>query len=398
MPVEADYPGVFLEEVAGGVSTISRVDTSVTAFAGWAPMGPTDRAEPVASWGEFEIKFGGLDVRGLLGYSVYHFFGNGGRKAYVLRLTATDSDSADGIVLEPNVSDFENTLLPADGSGGLYDLDRIDIFNLLCVPGETNPVTVMALQKFCRDRRAFLILDCPEGAAFDDVRSIPGLISGDDSINAAFYFPWIVAPDKLQEDSPREFPPCGFVAGLYARTDSSHGVWKAPAGTDARLTGVVGVASDKNLTDTQNGVLNRKAVNCIRSLPDRGTVVWGGRTLRGADELGSEWKYVSVRRTGLFIEESLYRGLKWVVFEPDDEPLWAQIRLTVGNFMYDMFRRGALQGSTTKNAYFVKCDQTTTTQNDIDRGFVNIVVGFAPIKPAEFVIIRLQQLTAGILV
>lgn len=396
MPVEADYPGVFLEEVPGGVRTISGVDTSVTAFAGWAPMGPTDRAEPVASWSDFEIKFGGLDVRSLLGYSVYHFFENGGRKAYILRLAATDCAFADGIVLEPNGSDFENALLPADESGGLYDLDRIEIFNLLCVPGETNPVTVIALQKFCRDRRAFLILDCPEGSGFDDVRSAPGIISGDDSMNAAFYFPWILAPDKLQEDRPTEFPPCGFVAGLYARTDASHGVWKAPAGTDASLAGVIGVATDKDLTDTQNGVLNRKAVNCIRTLPDRGTVVWGARTLHGADELGSEWKYVSVRRTALFIEESLYRGLQWAVFEPNDEPLWAQIRLTVGNFMYDLFRRGALQGSTTKDAYFVKCDQTTTTQNDIDRGIVNIVVGFAPIKPAEFVIIRLQQMTAGI--
>ncbi len=396
MPVEADYPGVFLEEVPGGVRRISGVDTAVSAFAGWASMGPTDRAEPVASWSDFEIKFGGLDVRSLLGYSVYHFFENGGRKAYILRLVATDSEFADVTVLEPNGPDFENALLPADKTRGLYGLDRIETFNLLCVPGETNPITVIAVQKFCRDRRAFLILDCSEVAGFNDVRSIPGIISGDDSINAAFYFPWILAPDKLQEDRPRAFPPCGFVAGLYARTDASHGVWKAPAGTDASLTGVMGVASDKSLTHTQNGVLNRKAVNTIRTLSDRGTVVWGVRTLRGADELGSEWKYVSVRRTALYIEESLSRGLDWAVFEPNDEPLWAQIRLTVGNFMYDLFRRGALQGSTTTDAYFVNCDQTTTTQNDIDRGIVNIVVGFAPIKPAEFVIIRLQQMTAGI--
>lgn len=392
MPVE---PEVYVEEIPTGARTISGVDTSITAFAGWAPMGPTDRAEPVSSWSDFETKFGGLDSRGLLGYSVYHFFDNGGGKAYIVRLAGTDNEPEDGIVIGPNQSDFANALLPADESGGLYHLDRIENFSLLCVPGETNSVTVIALQSFCRDRRAFLILDCPEHALFDDVKTLPGFISGDDSINSAFYFPWVLAPDKLRENRPREFPPCGFVAGLYARMDASHGVWKAPAGTHASLTGVFGVASNKNLTATQNSVLNQKAVNCIRTLPDRGTVVWGARTLKGADEVGSEWKYISIRRFSLFIEESLFRGLGWVVFEPNDEPLWARIRLTIENFMYDLFRRGALQGSTTREAYFVKCDQTTTTQNDIDDGIVNIVVGFAPIKPAEFVIIRLQHKTAG---
>lgn len=395
MPVEVVYPGVYIEEIPGGVRTIAGVDTSVTAFAGWAPMGPTDRAEPVASWSDFEIKFGGLDVRGLLGYSVYHFFENGGRKAFIVRVAETDSESAEGIVLEPNQSDFEDALLPADGSGGLYHLNRTEIFNLLCVPGETSPVPVIALQKFCRDRRAFLILDCPEGARFDDVKALPGIISGGDSINSAFYFPWVLAPDKLQNDLPREFPPCGFVAGVYARIDASHGVWKAPAGTNASLTGAIGVASEKNVTATQNGILNPKAVNCIRTFPGGGTVAWGSRTLNSADELGSEWKYIPIRRFSLFIEESLYRGLGWVAFEPNDEPLWSQIRLTVENFMYDLFRQGGLQGSTPQKAYFVKCDQTTTTQNDIDHGIVNILVGFAPIKPAEFIIIKLQQRTAG---
>jgi phage tail sheath protein FI len=219
-------------------------------------------------------------------------------------------------------------------------------------------------------------------------------LTGDDSINAAFYFPWVNAPDPLQENRPRAFPPCGFVAGLYARTDASRGVWKAPAGTEASLSGVTGVTVP--LTDKENGVLNPQAIDCIRTFPIYGTVIWGARTLQGHDERGSEWKYVPVRRMALFIEETLYRSLKWVVFEPNDEPLWSQIRLNVGAFMHGLFRQGAFQGSTPGEAYFVKCDSETTTQNDINMGIVNIVVGFAPLKPAEFVIIKIQQMAGQI--
>jgi len=160
----------------------------------------------------------------------------------------------------------------------------------------------------------------------------------------------------------------------------------------ASVTGVVGIPPDKKLTDAQNGVLNPKAVNCIRTFPVHGTVLWGARTLQGSDERGSEWKYVPLRRTALFIEESLDRGLEWVVFEPNDEPLWAKIRLSVGNFMHDLVRQGAFQGVRPKDAYFVKCDTETTTQDDINLGVVNIVVGFAPLKPAEFVVIKIQQM------
>jgi phage tail sheath protein FI len=150
------------------------------------------------------------------------------------------------------------------------------------------------------------------------------------------------------------------------------------------------------LTDGENGRLNPLGVNCLRNFPVYGNVAWGARTLKGADTLASEWKYIPVRRTALFIEESLYRGTKWVVFEPNDEPLWAQIRLNIGAFMHDLFRQGAFQGKTPREAYFVKCDKETTTQNDINKGVVNIVVGFAPLKPAEFVIIKIQQMAGEI--
>jgi phage tail sheath protein FI len=146
------------------------------------------------------------------------------------------------------------------------------------------------------------------------------------------------------------------------------------------------------MTDNQNGTLNPLGLNCLRSFPVYGNVLWGARTLIGADQLASEWKYIPVRRVALYIEESLYRGTKWVVFEPNDEPLWSQIRLNVGAFMHELFRQGAFQGKTSREAYFVKCDKETTTQNDIDRGIVNILVGFAPLKPAEFVMIKLSQI------
>jgi phage tail sheath protein FI len=146
------------------------------------------------------------------------------------------------------------------------------------------------------------------------------------------------------------------------------------------------------LTDLENGALNPFGVNVLRNMPVYGNISWGGRTLNGADQMANEWKYIPVRRTALFIEESLFQALKWVVFEPNDEPLWAQIRLNVGAFMHTLFRQGAFQGSSPREAYLVKCDSETTTQTDIDNGIVRIVVGFAPLKPAEFVIIQLQLL------
>jgi len=188
--------------------------------------------------------------------------------------------------------------------------------------------------------------------------------------------------------------PCGIVAGIMATTDTSRGVWKSPAGIDAAMNGVQGL--QVNLSDAENGQLNPLGINCLRSFPLSGRVVWGARTLRGADQLADEYKYVAVRRTALFIEETLFRATKWVVFEPNDEPLWAQIRLNVGAFMHNLFRQGAFQGLTPRDAYRVKCDRETTTQNDINLGIVNILVGFAPLKPAEFVIIKIQQLAGQI--
>lgn len=306
-----------------------------------------------------------------------------------------------GAVLSPNDNAFHLAIDAPDDNNpdtpptGLALLEKVDLFNLLCIPGETDKDFLSKMAAFCRKRRAFLIIDCKRETSYQQMLGQLGdLPLGEDLRNGAVFFPALRAPDPLQQGRLRTFPPCGAVAGVFARTDATRGVWKAPAGIDASLAGVRGPF--EVITDEQNGKLNPKAVNCIRSFPSYGTVIWGARTLRGQDEAADEYKYIPVRRTALFIEESLYRGLKWVVFEPNDEPLWAQIRLNVGAFMHSLFRQGAFQGRTPREAYRVKCDSETTTQNDINLGIVNILVGFAPLKPAEFVIVKIQQLTGQI--
>ncbi|MDI1292356.1 MAG: phage tail sheath subtilisin-like domain-containing protein [Methylobacter sp.] len=290
---------------------------------------------------------------------------------------------------------------------GLYALDKADLFNLLCFPPDTRegntPIAVyQTAMSYCKERRALLIVDAPaEWSANKDTAAAKarhGLatlgLSGETARNAALYFPRVLEADPLRDGQIDTFVPCGIIAGIMARTDTNRGVWKAPAGLDASINGIQGV--NVTLNDAENGMLNPLGINCLRAFPTTGRVVWGARTLRGADQLADEWKYIPVRRTALFIEESLYRGTQWVVFEPNDEPLWAQIRLNIGAFMHNLFRQGAFQGSTPREAYFVKCDKETTTQTDINSGIVNIVVGFAPLKPAEFVVIKLQQMAGQI--
>jgi phage tail sheath protein FI len=290
---------------------------------------------------------------------------------------------------------------------GLFALDKADLFNLMCLPadargGDTSATVYQAAMTYCTARRAMLVVDPPaawsaikETAAAKARDGLSALgLGGDAARNAALYFPRLREADPLRDSQLDTFVPCGAVAGIMARTDVSRGVWKAPAGLEAAINGIQGF--DVALNDAENGMLNPLGINCLRAFPVNGRVVWGARTLRGADQLADEYKYVPVRRTALYIEESLYRGTQWVVFEPNDEPLWAQIRLNVGAFMHSLFRQGAFQGTTPRDAYFVKCDKETTTQDDINKGIVNILVGFAPLKPAEFVVIKLQQIAGQI--
>ncbi|MCC7173989.1 MAG: phage tail sheath family protein [Bryobacterales bacterium] len=289
---------------------------------------------------------------------------------------------------------------------GMYALLKADLFNLLCIPPLARDTDIAAAvrdaaAKFAADRRAMYIADPPLAwsQAADPVSTAETGVSDSTNFmarnkNAAAFFPHIKAQDPLKENRLEAFAPCGAVAGIFSRTDVTRGVWKAPAGLEATVLGARELSY--KLSDAENGRLNPLGLNCLRTFPVTGNVVWGARTLEGADLLASEWKYIPVRRTALYIEESLYRGTQWVVFEPNDEPLWAQIRLNVGAFMQDLFRQGAFQGQSPREAYFVKCDKDTTTQSDINKGIVNILVGFAPLKPAEFVVIKIQQMAGQI--
>ena len=283
---------------------------------------------------------------------------------------------------------------------GIYALLDVDLFNILCIPAtmnlpDTQAAAVMtAATALCTQRRAMYLLDVPQQATSrDTVPAIQAWLDANATLrsrNAALYFPRADIPDPLNGLRLRKVAPSGTIAGLYARIDGSRGVWKAPAGTEAQLTGVQQL--EYKLTDPENGVLNPVAINCLRVFPVYGSVCWGARTLNGADQMEDDYKYVPVRRLALYIEESLYRGTQWAVFEPNDTPLWSALRLNIGTFMQTLFRQGAFQGSTPQQAYFVICDASTNPQSSINLGIVNVLVGFAPLKPAEFVVLQIQQM------
>lgn len=283
---------------------------------------------------------------------------------------------------------------------GLHALDSVDLFNLMILPEDEEIDGSIMLKlwgpasTYCAGIRAFLLVDAPKSwtnnagrpEVVNDTSKISDLRVSIVKDHAAVFYPRLRYSDS---GVTKTIASAGAIAGLMARTDANRGVWKAPAGIEAGIRNVLGL--NVELTDAENGVLNKKGVNCIRVFPN-GIVNWGSRTLDGDDDFGSEWKYIPVRRLALNIEESLYRGTRWVVFESNDEPLWAKIRLNVGTYMMSLFRQGAFQGSNPKEAFFVKCDKETTTQDDINKGIVNIRVGFAPLKPAEFVVITIQQM------
>ena len=284
---------------------------------------------------------------------------------------------------------------------GIYALRDVDLFNILVIPetfdlSETGAASVVGPAiALCAEERAFYIVDPPSTLTLSTISGwVQSRLNSVGGRNAAAYFPPVRIPDPLDAMRLRTMAPSGTLAGVYARTDAQRGVWKAPAGIDATLDNVLELTIPIN--DRENGQINPKGVNALRAFPAFGRVAWGARTGRGGDDAADEYKYIPIRRLALFLEESLYRGTQWVVFEPNDEPLWAQIRLNLGAFMNGLFRQGAFQGKTPQEAYFVKCDKETTTQADRNLGIVNIVVGFAPLKPAEFVILTIQQIAGDL--
>lgn len=294
-------------------------------------------------------------------------------------------------------TDFTNQL-QAD-----TNLDKQPVFNLMVLPGVTNTFVLSTAQAFCERKYAFLVEDPPLNASADGTdpqfplpiqtafKNLPT------SANAGLYFPYLksanpftgLSTDPLTK-KVYEIPPAATVAGIMARTDVSRGVWKAPAGFQATVSNTTGVVDRGRMTDLRQGVLNPLGVNCLRDFPNIGTVVYGARTtVTMTDE---QSRYVPVRRMTLFLEQTLYANLGWVVFEPNAEPLWSAITMSINAFMLGLFRQGAFQGDTPSEAFSVLCNSQTTTQTDIDAGIVNIIVAFAPLKPAEFVIITIAQM------
>jgi phage tail sheath protein FI len=279
-------------------------------------------------------------------------------------------------------------------TGGL--LDKVSVFNIVVIPGITDSGVLSAAVAFCEAKRAFLIMDPPSSATIDALTvspsiggsALPGIPV---STNAALYFPYLASPDPVSGKSIN-LPPSGFVAGIFARTDQNRGVWKAPAGLETTINNTTGVVAGNVITDGQAGVLNTNAIDAIRTFPGQGTVVFGARTSVATNTSFQQWWYVPVRRMALFIEQTLHANLGWAVFEPNDVPLWNAMKASIEGFMLSLFRQGAFQGTTPSQAFLVKCDASTTTQTDIDNGVVNVLVGFAPLKPAEFVILQITQL------
>ena len=309
---------------------------------------------------------------------------------------------------------------PADFAAVFEDyasLDKVPVFNLLATPGITaNAVTSEAVA-YCERKRAFYIMDTPSPSlpspplttppaasapaqpdptwSVNSLVGAPAILSEDFpvSINAALYYPWLITTDPVT-GAPATAPPSGFVAGMYGQEDNARGVWKSPAGIETALLGTTGVDPNGLMNDPQQGVLNQNALNCLRQFPGIGTVIFGARTTAGADvnTAQQQWKYVAVRRMALFIEQTLYSNLTWAVFEGNSTPLWNALTQEVTAFMLSLFRQGAFAGDTPSQAFLVQCDATTTTPADVANGVVNILVGFAPLVPAEFVVVKIAQL------
>ena len=372
---------------------IDAVATSIAAFVGYFSAGPIATATRVASFTDLERDFGGLSRVSLASYAVHQFFVNGGRDAWIIRTASGDTPLPAGEV---------TTALPGatDLIAALSCLDAVDLFNVLCVPdterlSDADAALVMAAAKACVvRRRAIYVVDLPQrDAARDQAGAVETWLDAHPqlrSANAALYFPRPELADPLDRNQPRVIPASGTIAGLFARVDAARGVWKAPAGRDAALQGVVGL--ERRVSEAQNERLAALGVNCLRIFGSTGPVAWGARTLAGAQPLASPDKYLPVVRLGLHIEESVIRGTRLEPGDLNGEPLWSRLRLRVGTFMHRLFTDGALQGLTPREAFLVKCDSDTTSADDIANGVVNIVVGFAPLKPAEFVLIRIQQL------
>jgi phage tail sheath protein FI len=342
---------------------IEAVGTSTAGLVGEAGQGPVEQAVRVTSLGEFQRIFGGPQPGQDLFLGTSQFFSNGGRQAWVVRLRGRT---------------------PQALRRALAALDTVDDLGVLCLPGLSGGRSLAEGAAYARGRRAFFLGDpaASRRGTLEAVRAIRAAHAG----HAAVYFPRLRVPDPLQPSATRLCGAAASVAGLLARTDRERGVWAVTAGTTARVVGAVGLASA--IDDRTAATLRARGVNAIREAPGHGIVAWGARTVGGETD---EWKYIPIRRLALFIEESVYRGLEWTVFEPNDEPTWTLTRRQVEAFLGELYRQGAFAGPTPETCYFVRCGEDTMTQNDLNKGTLIVEVGIAPLRPAEFVIFRIQR-------
>lgn len=356
---------------------LGRAGTSLAAFVGQAAQGPLDTPVRVQGFAQFESTFGPLATDLELPWALWQFFLNGGADAWVVRVADTTVQALAG---------------DRTGRRGLFALDAADGFNLLCLPGVSDPTVLRTAATYCEERHAFFLVDAPATALTPtEMHAVlqRGLMPA--SSNAAVYYPWVVLADPHGAATPRLAPPSGTLAGIYARTDRTRGVWKAPAGTQASLQGVTQLACALGSQDLET--LNARGINCLRDQPGYGPCVWGARTLRPTDP---GWKYISVRRLALLLQRSLLEGLDWVAFEPNDEALWTSLRAVASDFLAALWRDGALLGDRVEQAGFAQCGLgQTMTQDDIARGKARLTLGFAPVRPAEFVVLSLEFETAG---
>lgn len=366
--MDTTHPGIFLDEIPGAPRPIEGVSTSNTAFLGLTEKGPLKRALAVSSFAEFEEQYGSFSKNSFLAHSALQFFSNGGKHLYIARVT--DNENA-----APEENDYRRA----------FDLlDPIKDINLIAVPGIATPSMVNFGADYCRRRRdCFFIGDMSATDQITEAQTFMGQLNVENSY-AAVYFPWPEIKDPSGASSqPVKIPPSGSVAGVYARTDASRGVWKAPAGVEATIRGAVRLSVD--VSEAEQDILHPIGVNVIRKFSDTGIVIWGARTITNDPDL----RFVPTRRLMIFLEQSISRGIEWAATEPNDESLWSRLRRDISDFLILQWHAGALQGIAPKEAFFVRCDRTTMTQSDIDAGNLNVLVGVAPLKPAEFVIIRI---------
>ncbi|MDC7220319.1 MAG: phage tail sheath subtilisin-like domain-containing protein [Spirochaetales bacterium] len=399
-------PGVYVEEVSSGSKPLEAGATNVVGFLGVAEKGPVNEATLVTNWTQYSKLFGGMHKNGWMGHSVYQFFQNGGTKCYINNLAeapkaapakeaAKDGKDAKAKADAPAAEAEEFVVKNPDGMTkliigkdegpgkrtGLCAFDEIGDISIVCAPGVTDPASQDAILSHCeKNRFRVAVLDAPETLE----KGIDTMPMPRDSTMGAYYFPWIKMYDA-DNDADVYAPPCGGVAGVYGRVDSTRGVYKAPANEIFR--GATGLKY--NLTDAEQELLNPKGINCIREFEGRGIRVWGARTFSS----DPEWKYVNVRRLFCMVEKTIQDGTNWVVFEPNTRALWKQIVRNLTAFCLRLWKEGALFGDSPEEAFYVRCDDELNPPESIDAGYVVCEVGIAPAKPAEFVVFKVSQKT-----